>query len=55
MKIQKMIFNSSQVPEERKYEIFEETEAMEDSRIEEKRRKSLVKSKRTMSKKFEHF
>lgn len=45
-----MIFNCSQVPEERKYPIFFETEIMEDIRIEEKRRKGVVKSKRNMSK-----
>ena len=39
-KLQKMIFNCSKVPEERKYEIPAETDEMERYRIEEKRRRS---------------
>ena len=46
-KLQKMIFNCSKVQGERKYEIPPETDEMERNRIDEKRRKSEIKRKRT--------
>lgn len=47
-KIQKLIFNCSQVPEQRKYEIPTETEEMEDRRIEGKKKRSEVKGRRNL-------
>ena len=47
-KLQKMIFNCSHVPKERRYEIAKESEEMEEQRIEGKRKRSEVKSRRNL-------